>query len=305
MSIRNQDQVRLQADGLGVDRKIFKQDQVRVQAAQAGDEPYELAADSLPQPETPRGSITEYRLDDSARFPGTKRRYWVYVPAQYTPDHPANLMVFQDGVTYLAPNVNAHVVFDNLIHRGEMPVCVGVFVEPGDRGPGLPIWGGDTNRNVEYDTLSDAYAQFLLDELIPRLPVAVTDDATRRAICGHSSGGICAFTAAWERPEAFGNVVSHCGSFVNIFGGHEYPSLIRRTERKPLRVFLQTGERDVDVVFGNWPIANRDMASALAYRGYEYELVIGEGGHTLKHGGSIFPDTMRWLWGRTDDRRSP
>lgn len=151
----------------------------------------------------------------------------------------------------------------------------------GDRGPGNPLWGGDTNRNVEYDTLSDAYAQFLLDELLPGLPVAVTDDAACRAICGFSSGGICAFTAAWERPEAFGKVVSHCGSFVNIFGGHEYPSVIRRTERKPLRVFLQTGERDLDVVFGNWPIANRDMASALAYRGYECELVIGEGGHTL------------------------
>jgi enterochelin esterase-like enzyme len=294
LSISKQDQVRLR-----------KQDQVRMQAAEAGDEPYELGADSLPQPGTPRGSVTEYRLDDGARFPGTKRRYWVYVPAQYTPDHPANLMVFQDGVKYLLPDVNAHVVFDNLIHRGEMPVCIGVFVEPGDRGPGNPLWGGDTNRNVEYDTLSDAYAQFLLDELLPGLPIAVTADATRRAICGHSSGGICAFTAAWERPEAFGNVVSHCGSFVNIFGGHEYPSMIRRTERKPLRVFLQTGERDLDVVFGNWPIANRDMACALAYRGYEYELVIGEGGHTLKHGGSIFPDTMRWLWGRTDDRRSP
>jgi enterochelin esterase family protein len=284
--------------------QFAKRDQVRVDAATEGDEPYELGTDSLPQPGTPRGSVTEYRLDDSQRFPGTKRRYWVYVPAQYTPDRPPNLMVFQDGLTYLAPNVNANVVFDNLIHRGEMPACVGVFVEPGDRGPGLPIWGGDTNRNVEYDTLSDAYAQFLLDELLPGLPVAVTDDAARRAICGISSGGICAFTAAWERPEAFGNAVSHCGSFVNIFGGHEYPSLIRRTERKPLRVFLQTGERDVDIVFGNWPIANRDMASALAYRGYEYELVIGEGGHTLEHGGAIFPDTMRWLWGRTDDRRS-
>lgn len=292
-------------DREGLDAAIRRQDEARVDAATEADEPYALGADSLPQPGTPRGTVTEHRLDDSARFPGTKRRYWVYVPAQHTQDHPANLMVFQDGDRYLRPDVNAHVVFDNLIHRGEIPVCVGVFVEPGDRGPGLPIWGGDTNRNVEYDTLSDDYAQFLLDELLPRVPVAVTDDPTRRATCGISSGGICAFTVAWERPDAFGNVVSHCGSFVNIFGGHEYPSLIRRTERKPLRVFLQTGERDVDIVFGSWPIANRDMAAALAYRGYEYELVVGEGGHTLKHGGSILPDTMRWLWGRTDDRPSP
>src|SRR5688500_4082957 len=178
--------------------QLRERDQARLQAATAGDEPYELGGDSLPQPGTPRGTVTEYRFDDSARFPGTKRRYWVYVPAQYTPDHPAHLMVFQDGRTYLGPNVNADVVFDNLIHRGEIPDCVGMFVEPGDRGPGLPLWGGDGNRNVEYDSLGDAYARFLVDELLPALPVAVTDDPTRRAICGHSSGGICAFTAAWE-----------------------------------------------------------------------------------------------------------
>src|SRR5262245_10306889 len=122
-----------------LDAATTRQDQVRVWASQTGNEPYELGADSLPQPESPRGSVTEYRLDDSQVFPGAKRRYWVYVPAQYTADRPSNLMVFQDGLTYLAPNVNANVVFDNLINRGEMPICVGVFVEPGDRGPGLPI----------------------------------------------------------------------------------------------------------------------------------------------------------------------
>jgi enterochelin esterase family protein len=124
----------------------------------------------------------------------------------------------------------------------------------------------------------------------------LVQDPAGRAICGMSSGGICAFTAAWERPDAFGKVVSHCGSYTNIRGGHNYPSTIRRAEKKPLRVFLQSGSNDLDVVFGNWPIANQDMAAALAFKQYDYQFVFGTGGHTLKHGGAIFPDTLRWLW---------
>jgi enterochelin esterase family protein len=207
-------------------------------------------------------------------------------------------MVFQDGALYLGPDVNAPVVFDNLIHRREMPVTIGVFVQPGDKGPGMPLWGGQDNRSIEYDSLGDAYARFLLEEILPAVEksYAITSDPAGRAICGISSGGNCAFTAAWERPDAFSKVVTHCGSFTNIRGGHNYPSLIRRNAAKPLRVFLQSGANDLDVVFGNWPLANQEMASALAYRGYDYQYVFGEGGHSLKHGGAIFPDTLRWLW---------
>ena len=179
-----------------------------------------------------------------------------------------------------------------------MPVTIGVFVQPGDKGPGLPIWGGTDNRSIEYDSLGDTYARFLLEELLPDVEknVSITSDPAGRAICGISSGGICAFTVAWERPDAFSKVVTHCGSFTDIRGGHNYPSLIRRNAAKPLRVFLQSGSNDLDVVFGNWPLANQEMASALAYRGYDYQYIFGEGGHSLKHGGSIFPDTLRWLW---------
>jgi enterochelin esterase-like enzyme len=207
------------------------------------------------------------------------------------------LMVFQDGGKCLA-EAHAPIVFDNLIHRRELPVTIGLFVDAGDSGPGSPIYGGSDNRSLEYDALHDRYARFLLAELLPaiRQHYAIVDDPDGRAICGFSSGGICAFTVAWQRPDAFRKVVSHCGSFTNIRGGHVYPSLVRRSAAKPLRVCLQTGARDLDILPGSWPIANQDLAAALAYRGYDYQLVVGEGGHTLKHGAAILPETLRWLW---------
>ncbi len=207
-------------------------------------------------------------------------------------------MVFQDAEFYLNPEFNVPVVFDNLISRHEMPVTIGLFVSPGDKGPGTPAYGGSDNRSFEYDSLGDQYVCFLIEELIPEVEknYKLVSNPAGRAICGMSSGGICAFTAAWERPDVFGLVVSHCGSFTNIRGGHNYPSLIRKTASKPIRVFLQGGSNDLDIIYGNWPLANRDMAAALAYKDYDYQFVFGEGGHTLKHGAAIFPDTMRWLW---------
>jgi enterochelin esterase-like enzyme len=262
-----------------------------------GDEPYTLGPDSLPQPGVPQGTVTQFQWRSTHIYPGTTRKYWLYVPHQYDGSTPACLMVFQDAVLYLTQG-NVPMVFDNLIHKGEMPVTIGLFVSPGDTGPGLPVYGGADNRSIEYDSLGDGYARFLLEELLPEIQkeYSITDDPEGRAICGISSGGICAFTVAWERPDAFRKVVSHCGSFTNIRGGHHYPFMIRRTPPKPLRVFLQSGEKDLNVVFGDWVLANRTMASALAYQGYDYQLVMGEGGHSLKHGAAIFPDTLRWLW---------
>lgn len=273
-------------------------DQAMFAESMRGDEPYRLGPDSLSQPGVPRGTVTAGRWRSPSVYPGTERAYWLYVPQQYDAARPANLMVFQDGGTYLGAEIAAPIVFDNLIHQGVLPVTVGLFVDPGDRGPGTPIYGGGGNRSFEYDSLGDRYARLLIDEVIPevRRNVNVTDDPEGRAICGLSSGGICAFTTAWERPDAFRKVVSHCGSFTDMRGGHVYPGLIRRTAPKPLRVFLQSGARDLDVVFGNWPLANRAMAAALAYRDYDYRFEFGEGGHTLLHGGAIFPETLRWLW---------
>jgi enterochelin esterase family protein len=179
-----------------------------------------------------------------------------------------------------------------------MPVTIGLFVNPGNKGPGNPLYGGNDNRSFEYDSLGDQYARFLIGELIPMVErqYKIVRDPAGLAICGISSGGICAFTVAWEFPDVFGKVVSHCGSFTSIRGGHVYPSLIRQSEKKPLRIFLQSGSNDLDVIYGNWAIANQDMAAALKYRDYDYRFVFGEGGHSLKHGAAILPDTLRWLW---------
>ena len=124
----------------------------------------------------------------------------------------------------------------------------------------------------------------------------MTDDPNERAICGISSGGICSWTVAWERPDAFRKVLSHVGSFTNIRGGHVYPALIRKTEPKPIRIFLQDGSGDLDNRHGNWPLANQQMAASLKFADYDYKFVYGDGGHNSKHGGAILPDSLRWLW---------
>ena len=264
---------------------------------------YKLGPDSMPQPGVPKGTLTKHTWSDSKVFPGTTRDYWVYVPAQYDGSSPACLMVFQDGGTYSSEkgSYRAPIVFDNLIHKKEMPVTVGVFVNPGvfpakkDK-KGEPV----RNRSFEYDTLSKDYVNFLDTEILPEVKktVKLRDDAAARAICGASSGGICAFTAAWERPEKFGKVVSHIGSFTNIRGGYVYPALIRKTKEQPkaLRVFLQDGSNDLDNLHGNWPLANQEMAAALKFAGYDYRFVLGDGKHSGKYGGAIFPETLRWLW---------
>ena len=254
--------------------------------------------DSFPQPGVPRGTLLARHHVSNEIYPGVGRDYWVYVPAQYRAETPAALMVFQDGDFYLKDEVNVPVVFDNLIAHNQMPVTIAVLVMPGDKGPGQPINGGTTNRSFEYDTLGDQYVRYLLEELLPLVEAdyAISPDPVRRAVCGMSSGGICAFTAAWERPDAFGKVLSHCGSFTNIRGGHNYATMIRRAEAKPIRVFATTGKRDLDNVFGHWPLANQDVAAALAFRNYDHRFEMGEGGHTLQHGGAILPQSLRWLW---------
>jgi enterochelin esterase-like enzyme len=248
--------------------ELIRRDNAVFSRSAARNEPYTLGADSLPKDGVPRGEITKYHWKSDHIYPGTERDYWLYVPQQYDGPQPACLIVFQDGEWYLRPDVNVPIVLDNLIHQQEIPLTMGLFVNPGAPGPGNPIYGGDTNRSVEYDSLGDHYARFLIEELLPEVErdYRIVSDPAGRAICGISAGGISAFTAAWERPDAFGNVISHCGSFTNIRGGHEYPWLVRKSAPKPIRVFLQTGANDVDVVFGNWPLANQEMAAALAYR---------------------------------------
>ena len=260
---------------------------------------YKLGPDSMPQEGVPRGEVTKHHWGSKV-FAGTERDFWVYVPKQYDPARPACVMVFQDGGNYVSTNgqFRVPVVFDNLIAKKEMPVTIGVFINPGEVPAAEPGQKPRSNRSFEYDSLGDQYARFLMDEILPEVEKQyhLTQDPDGRAICGISSGGICAWTVAWERPGDFHKVLSHVGSFTNIRGGHVYPALIRKTEKKPIRVFLQDGANDLDNLHGNWPLANQEMAAALKFMGYDYRFEFGTEGHNGKHGGAILPDSLRWLW---------
>jgi enterochelin esterase family protein len=268
----------------------------------AADE-FKASPDHEPRAGVPQGTLTKMPAWESKIFAGTTRDWWLYVPAQYKASQPTAVMVFQDGHDYvgLKGNWRAPIVFDNLIARGEMPPTIGVFINPGhDAAKGaLPNAWKASNRSLEYDSLGDRYARFLLEEILPEVAktYTLTSDPEQRAICGASSGGICAFTVAWERPDAFRKVLSTIGSFVNLRGGNAYPSLIRKTEKKPLRVFLEDSSGDLDNPFGNWPLANQQMDAALRYMKYDVRFDFADGyGHNSQHGGSIFPDALRWLW---------
>lgn len=262
-------------------------------------EDYKLGPDSQEQPGVPQGKITKHTWT-SKIFDRTVRDYWVYVPAQYDPQKPACVMVFQDGQGYLNKkgDFRVPIVFDNLIHKKEMPVTIGIFINPGNFPASESEKKPLPNRSFEYDTLSDQYVRFLEKEILPEVGKEYNfrQDAAGRAICGISSGGICAFTAAWQRPDLFSKVLSHVGSFTNIRGGYVYPGLIRKAPPKPIRVFLQDGAADLDNQHGNWPLANQQMALALKFAKYDYKFEYGDGGHNGKHGGAILPDTLRWLW---------
>ena len=245
----------------------------------------------------PQGKIEgpfEFR---SSIFAGTVREYWVYVPAQYDPAKPPCLMIVQDGLS-MANNWRLPTVLDNMIHSGEIPVQLGLFVGHGS----VPSFSENAqprfNRSFEYDGLGDRYARFLIDELLPEVAKTwkFSDNPDDRCLAGASSGGICAFNAAWERPDAFRRVISTIGTFVALRGGDAFPGLVRKTENKPLRIFLQDGSGDLDIYAGSWWHANQAMLSALQYSGYDVNHVWGEGGHNGKHGAAIMPDMLRWIW---------
>jgi enterochelin esterase family protein len=267
-------------------------------ALRAADD-YMLGPDSAQRhPGVPQGTVTKHHWTSQV-FPGTERDYWVYVPAQYDGKTPACVMVFQDGAGYQDEkrDFRVPIVLDNLIHRHELPVIIGIFINPGVV-PSQTGGAGRSNRSFEYDTLSPQYVTFLEKEILPEVSKGyrLRQDAAGRGIGGISSGGICAFTAAWERPDLFSKVLSHVGSFTNIQGGDVYPGMIRKTERKPIRVWLQDGSNDLDNLHGSWPLANQQMAAALRFMRYDYRFEFGDGGHNGRQGGATLPDALRWLW---------
>jgi sugar lactone lactonase YvrE/enterochelin esterase-like enzyme len=259
-----------------------------------------LHAADTPSADVPKGDVTKYTFDHSKIFPGTVRDYWVYVPKQYDPAKPACVWVNQDGIQFKAP-----AVFDELIARKEMPIVIGVFIMHGRVKALTPSALDRFNRSYEYDGLGDNYARFVLDELLPEVetrtapdgrPIRLSHNGNDRGIGGASSGAICAFTAAWERPDAFRRVFSAIGTYVGLRGGNVYPTLIRKYEPKPLRIFLQDGSADQNIYGGDWWMANQEMERALTFAGYEVKHDWGEGGHSGEHGTRIYADAMRWLW---------
>ena len=271
-----------------------------VAPAQGPDEQYVPGPDSKEQPGVPPGKITKHVWDKSKVYPDTTRDYWVYVPAQYKKDKAAAVFVCQDGISYQAPTV-----FDNLIHKKEMPVTIGIFINPGtivekqrrgrnEENPEKPR----SNRSVEYDSLGGDYSKFLLKEILPEVAktYTLTTDPEGRCIAGNSSGAICAFTVCWENPDEFSKCFSTIGSFTNIRGGDKYPAMILRAAKKPIRIYLQDGTNDLVNQFGSWTEANKAMAAAFEKKGYDYQFVLGEGTHSARHGTALFPDAMRWMW---------
>jgi Putative esterase len=288
---------------------------------------YPLSKDSLVQPNVAKGRLEGPFEFHSKLFPGTVRRYWVYVPVGYKADVPPNLLVYQDGQRALNPNGSerVNVVLDNLIAKGDIAPTLGVFITPGNLSERYPDTLGMSNpdhRAEEYDAMDDTYARMVITEILPEVgkTYRFAADPKRRVIGGGSSGAIAAFTVGWTHPEAFGNIISLIGSYVSIgyrpatattpaiFGGDTYPGLIRKSSIRPLRIFIQDGANDLDNEHGNWFLANQQMVASIKWananadklgdKGPRYDLnyVWGDGGHTGAHGGSLLPDILRWMW---------
>ena len=275
---------------------------------------YKLGPDSLAQDGVPKGEIRGPFVVASNAYPGTQHTFWVYVPAQYDPAVPASLMIYNDGHAFLDPDgdMRAQNVMDNLIWRRELPVMIAVFINPGRRPdqpePTATEWGdSNTNRRIEYNSLDDKYARVIVEELLPYLykEYNISKDPERHGIGGSSSGAIAAFTVAWQRPDVFHKVLSNIGSFTDLRGGDAYPDIIRKSDKKPIRVFLCDGRNDLrgqrppDTEYKaslDWFLQNVRMEEALTAKGYDVNYSWGMNKHGQKMGGAIFPDMMRWLW---------
>ncbi len=288
-----------------------------------GFESYEWKPESLRQTGVPQGKLIQMPAFKSTKqYPGTVRDWWMYVPAQYSKSNgPAKLIVFTDGRGYCHGDGNATIVLDNLIHAKKVPVSIAVFINPGVIPARAKGKQEVRNRSNEYDTCTAQYATFLDEEMLPliRKQYEISKKPQDHLICGASSGGSCAFTAAWHRTDLFQKVISFVGSFCDFRGiddypsrkknvipldqfgpwktAHDYPGLIRKQDPpKPIKVFLQDGDNDLDNKLGNWFLNNERMAAALAYSGYDYWFVTGHGIHSSRHGKAVLPDALVWIW---------
>jgi enterochelin esterase-like enzyme len=295
--------------GLAVTLMIAGTEYATAQRAPGGPGPsefdafYTLGPDSLPREGVPKGEVRgPFKLPSKA-FQGVEHNYWVYVPAQYDAAREVSLMVFQDGATYLKADgfYRAHNVLDNLIYRGDIPIMIGAFIDPG-----VNVADGRSIRQDEYDTLSDRYSKVIIDELMPALSrdYKISTDPDRHGIAGWSSGAIAAFTVAWERPDQFHKVLTGIGTFVDLKGGHVYPEKVLASEKKPIRIFMIDGRNDNRGLNAqgaydpnrDWFLQNVRLMEALSKKGYEVNYSWGMGVHSHNMGGAMLPEMMRWLW---------
>jgi enterochelin esterase family protein len=278
------------------------------------DNQYEICAEATPSEGILPGSFQRIRAwRNTDIYRATERDMAVYLPAGAPTDN-LRLLICNDGMAYASLNGPIRVtrVLDTLHARGEISPTAAIFINPGiplepiEISPTPAYTPETTQRSIEYDSMTPVYGEFLIQEVLPwveaEFGLSFSTNPAHRTVCGISSGGICAFSAAWFHPDQFQRVISHCGSFTNIRGGHNFPYLVRATQRKPLRIYLQSGTHDGTTIFGDWPTANQAMAKALDYAGYDFRFDFGEGGHTLRHGGSVFADTLRWLWRKGDSK---
>lgn len=254
---------------------------------------------SYDRPGVPKGTLSEKMVHESRIYPGLVCNWWLYAPAQYDASKPAAVMVWQDGQGMVdRENTRSQIVFDNLTQEGKIPVIVHIFIQPGDVK-------GRAFRSIQYDSVDDVYPRFLLEEILPLAAKKynLRTDGYSRAIAGNSSGGICAFNAAWQKPDEFTRVLSRIGSFTSIQwhpgekdGGNVYPNKIRKEPKRNIRVWLQDGSSDLENEHGSWPLQNIQMANSLKMRDYDYHLSWGTGTHNAAHGNAELGEALIWLW---------
>ena len=256
--------------------------------------------DSYEHAGIPKGTLTPKMVHTSAVYPGMKSDYWVYAPAQYDAKASAAVMIWQDGEAQVERDGASRTlnIVDNLTARKAIPVMIHIFISPG-------LVGDKKMRSIEYDTVSDRYPRFLLEEILPEVSkhYNLRKDAYSRGIAGESSGGICAFNAAWYEPEQFSRVISRVGSFASIQwkngeadGGNDYPFKVRKEAKRNIRVWLQDGENDLENQFGSWPLQNIQMANSLKLMGYDFHLSFGNNSHTRTAGFAEAAEELTWLW---------
>lgn len=275
-------------------------------AANLHGDDYPLGPDSQPHDGVPKGNVTKFVLQPGKYYPGTPHNCAVYVPAQYDAAKPTPFMIFLDGSQALGNGMRVPVVFDNLIAKHDIPPMIGIFIDPGVLPASSDAVQNRYNRIFEYDSLSTRFAEFLLHELIPEVASRynLSTSPDDRGLSGVSTGAVGAFMAAWNRPDQFHRVLSFIGTYVAMKGADSMPALVRKTEPRPIRIFMQDGTNDHIVpaepwgtsFSGSWPVANMRMHEALQYSGYDVKLVMGTEAHNTKQAGAILPDALRWLW---------